>query len=388
MTKELFYTNPSLYEFECKVTKCISVDKHYHIYLNQTCFYPEGGGQAGDRGVLEDYKNNTTIEVYDTLRIDKQIVHVCDKAVAIGTKLHGKIDFVFRRDYMQQHSAQHIISAIFFQEFNIQTKGITLGSTVSTIDLYTESITEFMLVQAETLTNNFVNNNLPITSKAYTRKQLKDLKLRKIANTEDEKLRVCSISDYDRVSCCGVHFENSSAIGLIKFLDIERLKEGITRLSFVAGQRALSLFRQYNKTCNFLKARLSSPTEELAQEFELFEKGLRERIATSSKRLGNLQSLISELLESTGLLHIFDQLDNADFQAVAQILSKSKDNFLLINNQQNQASFIARLINEEYVSWLEKKAIKFGGRNDFYRGVFSKGRMTDGDIADLVERFK
>ncbi|MBN2651776.1 MAG: alanyl-tRNA editing protein [Spirochaetales bacterium] len=388
MTKQLFYKNPKQIEFFAKVKKCTKIDNSFHIVLDKTCFYPEGGGQSGDRGIIENLQRTHTIEVIDTQRENKEIIHICDSPIEVGLKVIGKIDQIFRFDLMQQHTGQHLISAIFFREFKIQTKGVHFGAQVSTIDFITERIPDFMLIQAETLANLLVAKSLVIRTGSFSPQDAKKLKLRKMANSYEDKVRVCFIDRYDAVACCGVHFKKTSEIGPIKFLQTEKLADGTTRLSFVAGQRSLTLFNLYHNSCESLKRSLSAPIEKITEELENLKANNQLRVDEMGKRLDSLQNNLSEILQSVENVIIFDQLDSKDFSEIGKRLSVTKNFFLLINQQEESANFIALLRGDGEKERLSQIAYRFGGKNNFYQGKLSESRLGDLQIEEIKRFFQ
>lgn len=254
MTEKLYYEDPSLFAFEAEVMDLATAGNSVGVILNRTAFYPEGGGQPGDRGTIGKVKVHDT-----TLSPAGEIIHWVEagsQVPDIGTSIVGKVDEIRRRDHCQQHSAQHLLSQAFARLFNWETLSFHLGSETSTIDLDVAEAEWEELLRAENLTNSVVFNNEPCQTTVYHRKEDLPISLRLAGNADDglpvaTTLRVVSFGDYDATLCGGTHVSASGEIGLVKILGTEKSR-GSLRLHFAAGERAASQFERYRSVLSEL----------------------------------------------------------------------------------------------------------------------------------------
>src|SRR5215468_2601666 len=153
-TKRLYYDDPYLLEFDASVVETVALKDRYGVILDRTAFYPTSGGQPNDLGTLNDVP---LIDVYED-EASGAVVHVVASPVALGAA-HGLIDAERRRDHMQQHSGQHVLSQAFVELFNWPTVSFHLGALASTIDLPVEFMARQQAAQAEALANRIVEEN-------------------------------------------------------------------------------------------------------------------------------------------------------------------------------------------------------------------------------------
>lgn len=301
-TRQLYYRDPYLHTFNAKVVAL----KPGWIALDQTAFYPEGGGQPADYGWIEGQP------VTDT-QIDKQgvIWHQVSLAAAIDATVEGRIDWLRRFDHMQQHTAQHVLSQAFWQLFQAETVGFHLGEQVVTIDLAGAELDAAMLDQAEALTNAKLRGKLPVRSFEVSAEMLPASELRKLPQV-DADIRLVEIGDFDLCPCGGTHVRDLGEVGLVKVLSSER-KRGNIRVAFVAGQRAYQDYASKHGQLAGLSALLSEPIANVAaaverlqgklQDLEREEKRLREQVLTlqakellsTTQTLGSVRFIVQEL---------------------------------------------------------------------------------------------
>ena len=238
MTERLYYNDSFLREFDAQVLSCEPVSAarpaadaaaKWQVKLDRTAFYPTSGGQPYDTGQLGTAK---IIEVKD---VDEEIVHVTDRPLDSGN-VRGTIDWPRRFDHMQQHSGQHLLSAVFIKLFGIQTISFHLGSDSSTIDLAAPMLAPEQIEAAEGLANEIVFEDRPVTIRYGTAAELAALGVRK----EVERggvLRAIQIENIDLQPCGGTHVSRTGQIGMILPRSMEKTK-GNCRLEFVCGARA------------------------------------------------------------------------------------------------------------------------------------------------------
>ena len=229
-TRKLYYEDSMLWEFSAQVLECTETDKGFAVVLDATAFYPEGGGQACDLGTLAD------ANVLDVREQGKQVVHLCDRALAVGEQVTGKIEANRRFRLMQQHSGEHIISGLVHKAFGCHNVGFHMGKTSMEID-FDMPITWEQLQQIELDANRVVWADLPLKCWYPSPEELPQVAYR----TKRElpwPVRIVQIPGADSCACCGVHVQRTGQIGLIKILSCVKFHQGV-RLQLVCGEQAL-----------------------------------------------------------------------------------------------------------------------------------------------------
>lgn len=235
MTERLYYDDSFLREFDAQVLACEPEGARWRVRLDRTAFYPTSGGQPFDTGRLGDA---TVVEVLDVE--NDEITHFTDQPVAAGA-VHAAIDWPRRFDHMQQHTAQHMLSAAFIELFKFQTVSFHLGREISTIDLAAPSIAPRQLEEAERRVNEIIFDDRPIAVRYGTAEELVAQGIRKKVDREGT-LRVIDIEAFDRQPCGGTHLACTGQAGMLLTRKCERQKQN-WRVEFVAGWRAFAAAR-------------------------------------------------------------------------------------------------------------------------------------------------
>ncbi|MGA2100776.1 MAG: DHHA1 domain-containing protein [Candidatus Sulfotelmatobacter sp.] len=244
MTDRLYYRDSFLYDFEAKVAET-PAGARPALILDRTAFYPTSGGQIFDIGTIsiENEKLKVT-EVADAE--DGRVVHYLEapvKDLPPGTPVRGQIDATRRRDHMQQHSGQHVLSAAFIRLHNLHTVSFHMADDYCSIDLDTPTLTKEQIESAERLANEIILENRPVDIRFVTRDQAGELGLRKLPAADRDELRIIDIREFDLSACGGTHVRQTGQIGCILLRKAERVRQG-WRVEFVAGQRAVATARR------------------------------------------------------------------------------------------------------------------------------------------------
>ncbi|MEH7533269.1 alanyl-tRNA editing protein [Bacillus toyonensis] len=316
MEQKLYYIDAYTKDFTTKIIKQ-DYDKEDNLYvvLNETAFYPTGGGQPYDTGTL-----NGTL-VTNVEEVNGEIRHFISEQLETA-EVEGKINWERRFDHMQQHAAQHILSAAFWDHFNIPTIGFHLGKETVTIDLETENLPAETIEKAVQIANNIVFENHPIRIQWMNLEEAKTLPLRK-EPTLTENIRVVIIENFDYNGCGGTHPRHTGEVGLIQVLNWERNKGGI-RLTFIAGWRTLKLMGQQQQIMKDVSKQLnSSETDIPAKVAQLLisQKENEKAIQTMNEKL--LFAEANELLQQPAEIHagflISKVFTNRSMQEVAKL---------------------------------------------------------------------
>ncbi len=231
--ERLYEANSFLTSFDAVVESCVQGKKGYDIILNQTAFYPEGGGQPYDTGILGGVR---VLEVHNR---DGRVVHTCDGALEAGSAVSGEIDWERRFDLMQQHSGEHIVSGMAHAKWGCDNVGFHLGSDVVTIDLNV-LLTPEQLQELEADVNRYLWEDHPIEIAYPSREELETIDYRSKKELTGQ-VRIVTFPGADCCACCGTHVRSSGQVGLVKLLSMEKFREGV-RIQLVCGGRALGYF--------------------------------------------------------------------------------------------------------------------------------------------------
>lgn len=230
--EKLYYDDPYLRDFTAEI---VNIEEHlgkFRVTLDKTAFFPGGGGQSCDTGMISDHK---VIDVYEENDI---VYHIVEKKPIKIHNVKCNIDSERRTDGMCQHLGQHILSGCFFNLFNANTFAIHLGADVSTVDIY-GVLTEEQIRTAERLANKVIGDALKVESFIPTKSELKKITLRRALPNTKEDIRIVKIGDdFDINACCGLHPKSTLDLRLIKIKKFEKHKEG-TRIEFLSGNRAV-----------------------------------------------------------------------------------------------------------------------------------------------------
>ena len=248
--EKLFYTDQYIKSFTAELESVEEKDGKFHVVLDKTAFFPGGGGQFCDLGTIEGQQ---VLEVYEEAGV---IYHVVDKKPIKLHKLKCEIDWERRKEGMDQHLAQHVLSGCFYKLFNANTVGFHMGREISTVDI--EGILdEETIRKAERAANEVVGENIQVEFLVPERKELKKMGLRRALPKTNEEIRIVKIGDLDINACCGVHPASTIELRMIKIRRWEKHK-GATRIEYVAGKRAVEDFYKKDSfttsVCRFLNA--------------------------------------------------------------------------------------------------------------------------------------
>ncbi|MGD1023528.1 MAG: alanyl-tRNA editing protein [Candidatus Sulfotelmatobacter sp.] len=374
MTDRLYYRDSFLYDFDAEVRSVLESPRPALI-LDRTAFYPTSGGQIHDTGWLEnsDTKFRVT-EVADTE--DGHIVHYLEaplKDVQPGTRVHGTIDAARRRDHMQQHSAQHVLSAAFVRLFNMPTVSFHMADDYCSIDLDTPSLTEDQIESAERLANEIVLESRPVDVRYVTRDEAASLGLRKLPPADRDQLRIIDIRDLDLSACGGTHVTHTGQIAGLLLRKYEKVRQGY-RVEFVAGQRAVATARRDFSTLTETAALFSShiydvPSQARKSLDEI--RSLRKQYEQSQDDLAASQAsaLLAETPETNGrkiIARTFSGRDLAYLKLLAQKLTRQSSSaiVLLASESPQPALVFAQSVGQPHdmAALLKQTVSSLGGR--------------------------
>ena len=248
MTERLYYTDPYLTRFSARVVESLEWEGQPAVLLDRTAFYPTGGGQPTDVGVLRGGESTGGSDAVPVIEVverpeDKEVVHILARQLD-AREVEGEVDWARRFDLMQQHTGQHILSAVALEVLGANTVGFHLSAEYATIDLDRAPLTTEELSEVEDLANSIVFESRQAVARFVPDEEVPSLPLRK-ALVHEGPVRVVEIPDLDCSACGGTHVRSTGEVGLIKIIRSERRGEE-TRLEFLCGQRALEDYRAKN----------------------------------------------------------------------------------------------------------------------------------------------
>lgn len=269
MTRLLYYDDPDRTKFQARVVERTPRG----LVLDQTCFFPTGGGQPHDTGTLNG------VRVVDVVQEGDRVVHVTETPVP-GEVVDGEVDGERRRDHLQQHHGQHLLSEAFVRVCGAETASFHLGAEACSIEL-SKPVTEAEVREAEALANEVVSGNREVRSGFFTAAEASKLPMRKGPPEGEGRIRVVEVEGFDCQACCGTHPRRTGEVGWIRVTGTEK-----RRILFVCGERALRQAREAARLVRSLSRKLSSgvPDLEGAVDRLLAENGLRRKAAEEAER--------------------------------------------------------------------------------------------------------
>ncbi len=406
MTDRLYYHDSFLYDFDAEVRE-LHDSPRPALVLDRTAFYPTSGGQVFDTGWITttsdgegkvQVKFNVT-EVAD--REDGKIVHYIEatddshkSALKPGTRVRGQIDAARRRDHMQQHSGQHVLSSAFIQLFGIATLSFHMADDYCSIDLDTPTLTKEQVEQAERRANEIILENHPVDIRFVTREEAGMLGLRKIPVADRDELRIIDIRDCDLSACGGTHVNSTGQIASILLRKFEKVRQG-WRVEFVAGQRAVSTARRDYTTLTEAAGLFSAHIYDVPQQARkaLDEiRSLRKQAEQSQEELATAQAapLLAETAEANGrklVIRTFAGRDLNFVKLLAQKLTRLSSNAvaLLATTSPQPALVFAQSAGQPFDmgALMKETMAKLGGRGGGSKDM-AQGGIPNADGVDAA----
>src|SRR6202522_3806861 len=301
MSDRLYYADPSLASFDAHVSDIREVSRSqgrslWQIALDRSAFYPTSGGQPHDTGMLTATSSGGALLEAPILAVEEddqgEVWHTTPKPLLAGTRVRGYVDWSRRRDHMQQHSGQHLLSAVVYRQLGAATLSFHLGEMTSTIDLAREAISPEELERVEDAVNEIIAENRPVTMRTIPRGDAEMLlaagTLHKLPEREGD-IRLIEIDEIDLNACGGTHVRTTGQIGGLLIRGTERVRQGI-RVEFVCGLRAAVTARHDLATLTRAGAALSVGRDDVAEAVE--------RLLAESKASNKARQKLTEELAS------------------------------------------------------------------------------------------
>ena len=300
----LHFTDPLCLKFDSQIVETLRLtDGRLGVVLDRTYFYPTGGGQEHDTGMLGEAR------VLDVFKDERRgvIIHVVDREPATGLVaaaglVSAAIDRPRRLRHMQHHTAQHLLSHCCIQELGLETVSANInGDSPSTLDLDGGDLSKEALLLVETLANQIITEDRPVRTYFVAPERLHTVPLRKPPKVSED-IRIVEIDGLDYSACGGTHVSTTGGIGVVKVLRTERVKDK-TRLHFVAGSRAVEYFQSLHDTVSGLATVMSVHPQELGAAVQR----QAEQLKAAQRELGRLHAemLVAEARQLYGQAEVY-----------------------------------------------------------------------------------
>ncbi len=312
-TEPLYYADAYCAKFAGRILAANAAGDRLAVALDRTAFYPTGGGQPNDTGILAAATGKAT--VVDVTSEDGLVWHwLSSEAPAadwqVGTPVTGAVDWPRRFDHMQQHTGQHILSQAFIETCGAETVAFHLGVAYSTIDLARADLDSAAVMAAESAANNVIDRALPVTASYVTPAELAVLPLRRAPKVA-ENIRIVQVAGFDWSACGGTHVANSSQVGLIKVIATER-RGGELRITFLCGGRARADYTRLHGLAQGLVARFTTGQDEILAAID-------RRAAEQEALRRELADLERQWVEATAAALWADAAQRANYRVVGQV---------------------------------------------------------------------
>ena len=366
MTKRLYYEDAYCREFDARVMDCREGKQGWEVVLDQTAFYPEGGGQPADEGTLGEAK------VLDVKEGGEEVIHLCDRPLEPGSAVHGKLDWDRRFRFMQQHSGEHIFSGIVHRTFGYDNIGFHMGKDCVTVD-FSGMLSEKDIAQVERAANEAVLADLEILEDYPSREALGRLDYRSKKELEGQ-VRIITIPGSDVCACCGTHVKRTGQIGPIKAVASEHYKTGI-RISLQIGWKALEDYEEKHRNIKEISALLSAPPQETAEAVRKLQEQLQElKAANVVLKQKQLDRLVEEVPEGAGrVIRFVEDLNPVEVRMLADRLAQKADFAAVFSGNDGEGYKYVMCSSHTDVAALGKKFNEAlngrgGGRNPMVQG--------------------
>ena len=409
MTERLYYNDSFLYDFRATVSDTQELKRDgnhstWAVKLNRTAFYPTSGGQPFDTGLLTtESKSGVPLEaaVDDVFEDESgEVWHRVSKVLPPGVEVRGVIDAGRRRDHMQQHTGQHVLSAAFVRLLNAKTVSFHLGEEISTIDLDLRAISRDDLMRVERLSNEIIAEDRPIAVHYATRDEAAQMGVRKLPERAGE-IRLIDIKDFDLNACGGTHAQSTGQIGGLLIRRTEKVRQGV-RVEFVCGLRAVKAARRDFEVLGEASAMYPCAPSDLPANISR----QREDARALQKREGNLLEELAELkarqlMDEAGnrvgpsvIVQVYEDRDANFIKLLAQKLTKSTEGViaLLASVQVPPTLVFARSsdLTPDVGSLLRELVTATGGRGgggkDFAQGGVPEVQQLHNILAEAQRR--
>lgn len=361
-------------EFEATVLACEEVEKKdgrvYQVWLDQTLFFPEEGGQSPDMGTIDG------VEVLDVQIKNEVITHTLAAPLTVGATVKGVVDWKHRFYNMQQHSGEHIFSGIVHNRFGYDNVGFHLSDSIVTMD-FNGVITPEEITEIEEKVNQAIIENIPVEVTYPSKDELEELDYRSKIEIEGQ-VRIVTIPGYDVCACCAPHVRRTGEIGSLKVMNVQSYKGGV-RVSILCGFRALDAFRQKADIITELMAEFSTSQDAILDNVKKLKgtnQTMKNQLAAAKQEL--MEYKVSAIPEDSENAILFEA--DLETPVVRGVVNGLVEKFagisaVFVGNDENGYQFIVGSKNKDcrqIAATLREKLSARGGGSD---------KMIQGSVA-------
>lgn len=337
MTKKLYYESAYIREWETRVTRKMEREDGAYVALEETAFYPHGGGQPCDLGWID------AIPVLDVVLEEGEILHKVERFPE-KEAVNCRLDWDRRFDHMQHHSGQHLLSAMCLEVCQAETLSFHLGQDYATIDVARADLPQHELMMLELEVNDQIYLNRKVTSYFVSRERAAELPLVKQPKVTED-IRIVEIEGIEYNACGGTHVSATGEIGMIKLLRAEKQK-GHTRLYFKCGYRALREFNAGMDILGSLSARFNTGKEEILDRIAKWDQEQKQLQAELNAVKAENDAYLAEKLlanrQGSLIQHVFADKPLKDMQNLAAKLAEQADVIMLFASNSEHKVLLAR----------------------------------------------
>ena len=379
MTEKLYDKDSFIKEFTATVIDSYPKADGFFTILDNTAFFPEGGGQPADTGYINDSK------VYDVQINDGIIYHYTTKQFEKGEEVTSTLNFSRRFDFMQQHSGEHIMSGIAHSLYGCENVGFHLSDDIVTLD-FDKPLSDEQISEIEKGANQKIFQNVEFITYYPDKDTLKSLNYRSKKELEGD-IRIVEIENTDMCACCAPHVKTAGQIGIIKVISREKLRGGV-RLEIKCGSRALKDYNIKQSNITAISSALCVKPEETAMAVERLLSQLSELKfkITDIKRKSVLEKVENFETQSEITAEFYEDLEIKDLQHIADLIYKKCGGLRAVFSQSdNGFCFCICSDSDKLDSWFKNFKSTFnvrgGGRNGMVQGTVFASKD------DLIEFF-
>ena len=338
-TRKLYYEDSHMKTFTAEVLSCEERSGRFAVTLSATAFYPEGGGQAADTGLLG------AVRVLDTREEGEAIVHLCDGPLEVGTEVTGTIDWEKRFLRMQQHSGEHIVSGIINRRYGWHNTGFHMGNESITID-FDGVIPAEDLPAIEAEANCAVWSNLPVKCWYPSEEELPQVFYR-TKKALPWPVRIVEVPGFDSCACCGTHVNMTGEIGLVKLFSVVPFRGG-TRMEMACGAQALdALNLAYDQNRQVSQAFSAKISETGAAARRMNEVLAQQKYRITGLEMRIFLSIAEGYAGKGDVLHFEENLDSTAVRELADAIANVSGGVAAVFSGSDQEGYAFCMVARE-----------------------------------------
>ncbi len=386
--KRIFETDAYIQNFSAVVKEIQEKEGTLHMRLDQTAFYPGGGGQDCDTGTISGKSLANVEEVYEA---DNEIWHVCTATgpFSVGDRVEARLNWEARYTMMKSHTAEHVLFRTlmnYFEGIEMVKVHVTQEGTSLTVK-YPGSLSSELTLDAEKKVGLIISKGLDISIKEYPKDSVPEGTRVKLESITGEMVRVIEVGDYDRCACAGLHIKNTSEIGTLTITNVTSERAGTYKISFLVGEQAQIFLLETKKACDRACTILRTTSDKLEKTMVNL-KEQKEKLEAVVKDLND--QILDELEPAKFKDHNFyskvlSGMDNNRLMEKAGELIKTGRTVVLFGNKEGSKAFIVLAKSPD--SWLDIKELseeifpmmngKGGGKDNFISGAGEADKLGE-----------